>query len=123
MEFNDHQPIYIQIIDYVKFKIIRGEVGPGEKIPSVREIAMELKVNPNTVQRAYQELDRENITYAKRGLGSFVVDDPERIDVLRKEKAAEIIDIFVTDMKKLGIDKDTAGEILERSWNNDTGSE
>ncbi|MDO5715954.1 MAG: GntR family transcriptional regulator [Tissierellia bacterium] len=116
MEFNDYQPIYIQIMDYIKFQIIRGELNPGDKIPSVRDIALLLKVNPNTVQRAYQDLDREGITYSKRGLGSFVVDDEERIISLKDDKATEITSNFVSNMKQLGVEQGKAIDFIKRSW-------
>lgn len=116
MKFNDLQPIYIQIMDYIKYKIIRGEIKPMERIPSIRDIAYELKVNPNTVQRAYQELDREQVIFAQRGLGNFVSENPEIIDNLKKEKAEEILVSFIEDMNKLGITREASEKLLKESW-------
>ncbi len=68
MEFNDNLPIYIQIMNLIKSSIASGEIrGGGDKLPSVREFSKELKVNPNTIQRSYQELERENIVFTQRG--------------------------------------------------------
>lgn len=117
MNFNDFQPIYIQIMDYIKYKIIRGELQINTKVPSVREVASELKVNPNTVQRSYTELERENIIYAKRGLGNFVTSDETIVDILKEEKAREIFNNFYSEITKLGLTKDESIELVEKGWN------
>ncbi len=119
MDFNDHQPIYIQIMDLIKFRIIRGELKPGDKLPAVREIAGDLKVNPNTVQRSYSDLEREGILLSQRGVGSFVVENKELFDNLRKEMAREIVYSFIEDMKKLGMPREKSITLIEESWVND----
>lgn len=116
MKFNDLQPIYIQIMDYIKYQIIKGELKPLEKIPSVRDIASKLKVNPNTVQRSYQELDREGVIFAQRGLGNFVTENPEIIDNLKNDKAEEILNVFIAEISKLGIQKEEGLKLLNESW-------
>lgn len=116
MKFNDLQPIYIQIMDYIKYLIIKGELKPLEKIPSVRDIASELKVNPNTVQRSYQELDREGVIFAQRGLGNFVTENPEIIDNLKNNKVDEILNIFIEEISKLGINREESIKLLNESW-------
>ena len=120
MYFNDHQPIYIQIMDLIKFRIIRGELKPGDKLPAVREIAGDLKVNPNTVQRSYSDLEREGILLSQRGVGSFVVDNKEMFDRLREEMAKDIVQSFVEDMNNLGFPRDKSITLIKESWvNND----
>ena len=119
MDFNDNQPIYIQIMDLIKFRIIRGDLNPGDKLPAMREIASELKVNPNTVQRSYSDLEREGILLSQRGVGSFVVEDAELFENLRKEMAREIVNSFIEDMKKLGMPRDKSILLIEESWVND----
>ena len=116
MKFNDLQPIYIQIMDYIKYQIIKGELKPLEKIPSVRDIASKLKVNPNTVQRSYQELDREGVIFAQRGLGNFVTENPEIIDNLKNNKVDEILNIFIEEISKLGINREESIKLLNESW-------
>lgn len=103
-------------MDLIKFRIIRGELNPGDKLPAVREIALDLKVNPNTIQRSYSDLEREGILRSQRGIGSFVIDNPELFDSLRKEKAKEITSTFIEDMKKLGIHKEDSKILIEESW-------
>ena len=75
MDFNENLPIYIQIMNLVKGKMVSGKINGGDKLPSVREYSKELKVNPNTVQRTYQELEREGLVFTQRGMGTFVTEE------------------------------------------------
>ncbi len=105
-EFDEKIPIYIQIMDIIKRDIANKRILMGEKLPSVREISTELRVNPNTVQRAYQELEREGITYTLRGTGTFIKEDLKMIDDLKREMAKDVIEAFVKGMKELGFKKE-----------------
>jgi len=102
MEFNNSIPIYLQIIDNIKQDIIVGKLKAGQKMPSVRELAGILKVNPNTIQRVYQELDREKITFTKRGRGTYVTEEEKIISSLKEELSKKIILDFKEGMNKLG---------------------
>lgn len=112
MEFNENFPIYIQIMNLLKSKIVAGEIAKGGKLPSVRDFSKELKVNPNTVQRTYQELEREGLVFTQRGMGTFVTEDRERIDRLKKGMANNIILKFMDDMERLGFDSKEIIEII-----------
>lgn len=116
MEFNDFQPIYVQIMDYFKYKIIRGELNPNEKIPSVRDVSSVLKVNPNTVQRSFQELKNEGIIYSQRGLGNFITSDEKILKDLKVDKGREIISNFYSEIKSLGLNKEECFNLLEEEW-------
>ena len=109
-EFNDKTPIYLQIMDIIKMNIVTGKLESKDKLPSVREMAMNLKVNPNTLQRSYQELERLGIVYTQRGTGTFVGEDKDMVDDLKREMAKEVIDSFILRMKSLGF---TANEIIK----------
>ena len=102
MEFNNNIPIYLQIIDSIKQDIVLGKLKVGQKMPSVRELAGRLKVNPNTIQRVYQELDREKITFTKRGMGTYVTEEEKTISSLKEELSKKIIIDFVEGMNRLG---------------------
>lgn len=102
IQFDDKAPIYLQIMDMVKKDIVSKKLKGGDKLPSVRELAASLKVNPNTLQRAYQELEREGITFTQRGMGTFVTEDEETIKSIKKEMAHSILLSFIDGMKKLG---------------------
>ncbi|MFA7533990.1 MAG: GntR family transcriptional regulator, partial [Tissierellaceae bacterium] len=102
MFFNENLPIYIQIMNMVKKRIVIKELKEGEKLPSVRELSTELKVNPNTIQRSYQELEREDLVFTQRGMGTFVTEDIDVIDNLKKTMALGLVDSFIKDMESLG---------------------
>ncbi|MCM3626485.1 GntR family transcriptional regulator [Paenibacillus glycanilyticus] len=104
--FDNNMPIYIQIMNYVKKQIIAGKLNPGDKIESVRDLALELQINPNTIQRTFQELEREGIVETRRGLGRFVTSEESTIMQIKKEMAGELLDRFVQGMKELGFEKD-----------------
>jgi GntR family transcriptional regulator len=115
-EFNDKAPIYLQIINYIKKDIIGGKLNPGEKLPSVRELAAELKVNPNTVSRVYQEIEREGITYTQRGMGTYIKEDVEMVLRIKREMAEETIKEFLENMKRLGFTKEDVVKLVEDKW-------
>jgi len=115
-EFNDKTPIYLQIMDLIKMDIVTGKLKSLDKLPSVREMAINLRVNPNTLQRSYQELERLGIVFTQRGTGTFVGEGKNMVDDLKKEMAKEVIDSFILRMKSLGF---TTNEIIE-SVSNET---
>ncbi|RYD06974.1 hypothetical protein N752_01395 [Desulforamulus aquiferis] len=82
--FNNNQPIYLQIIQRLCRQIIRGELEAGDKLPSVRELAVQMGVNPNTAQRVYAEMERLEVAETRRGLGTFITEKEERLRRLRK---------------------------------------
>ncbi|HBX47291.1 MAG TPA: GntR family transcriptional regulator, partial [Clostridiaceae bacterium] len=87
INFSNQMPIYVQIMNLIKLDIVTKKLRGGDKLLSVREMSENLKVNPNTIQRAYQELEREGITYTQRGMGTFVNDDNDMIRRLKNEMA------------------------------------
>ncbi len=93
-------------------------MAPGEKIPAVRELASELQVNPNTIQRTFQELEREGIAETRRGTGRFVTMNEEKITELRKEMAKELLDNFINGMNNLGFTEEELLLILRSSLEN-----
>ena len=97
MNFKDKEAIYLQIADYISEHIMLGKWKPDEKIPSVREMAGELQVNPNTVMRTYEHLQNQEVIFNKRGLGHYVaIDAIDKIKSLRKERflQQELPDFF-----------------------------
>lgn len=107
LQFDPERPIYQQIIDEFKRAVARGELAPGDKIPSQRDLATEARVNPNTVQRAYREMEWLGLTETVRGQGTFVADRPEILQGLRQEMAQDALDRFVKEMAALGFDEET----------------
>lgn len=112
-KFDNKIPIYIQIINSIKADIINGKLKPGDKLPSIREMAINYKVNPNTLQRVYQELERDNITYTQRGTGSFIKEDSSMVKNLKKEMASEVIEIFLENIKSFGFDNEEIVKVIK----------
>jgi GntR family transcriptional regulator len=117
IKFDNKIPIYMQIMDFIKQAIVTGKLKGGEKVPSVRILSEKLKVNPNTIQRAYQELEREGITFTQRGRGTFVTEDVKKIFELRKEMAKESLTQFIISMKQLGFGREEMLEMLSEMLN------
>ncbi|GKX29108.1 GntR family transcriptional regulator [Vallitalea longa] len=113
MEFDNNVPVYIQILSYLKELVIKRQLKEGEKMPSVRELAKDLKVNPNTVQRAYRELESEGIIVSKRGMGSFVTSDSNSIINLRDEIAKDTVMNFANRMINMGFSKKEIMKIID----------
>ncbi|MBC2043169.1 GntR family transcriptional regulator [Listeria welshimeri] len=112
--FHADKPIYSQISDWMKKQMITGGWKGDDKLPSVREMGVMLSVNPNTVSRAYQELERAGYIYAKRGMGSFVTSDKAIFEQLKKELAEEITDRFLEEARSIGLDNEAAIELLTK---------
>lgn len=113
MEFRSNTPIYLQLIDAVKLQIISGRLQPGDKLPSVRDLALAYGVNPNTMQKALSELEWEKLVYTVRTTGRYVTEDTELIRKLRKELAQMRIEEFFTELRKLGYSKAEVQQLLE----------
>lgn len=101
-EFNANVPIYLQIMNTIKQSIVSGTLKPGDKLASAREKAEALSVNPNTVQRAYQELEREGVSETRRGTGTYIVENEALISSLRSEMAKLILKTYIVEMRALG---------------------
>lgn len=101
-KFDEKSPIYAQIAQHIKMQIISQEIKSGEQLPTVRELAEIAGVNPNTMQRAFSELEREGMVYAQRTSGRFVTDDKELIVQKRNELAELELKNFVDNMTKIG---------------------
>lgn len=102
-DFDNERPIYIQIVEQLKISIISGRFKLGERLPSVRELALAAKVNPNTMQKALIELENNNLIYTERTNGKYVVNDKKLLDKEREKLAQDIINKYLNDMNKLGI--------------------
>lgn len=106
------RPIYLQIIERVQMDIITGRYQPGDKLPSVRNLAQEAAVNPNTMQKALSELERSGLIYSQGTSGRFITEDKELIHQMKKELAAAEVSAFVAHMKQLGITPEEIRQLL-----------
>ena len=116
MDFDPSVPIWLQLVDEFRRRIVTGEWPRGERIAGVRELAGDLRVNPNTVQRALAELDRLGLTRSERTAGRFATDDGAVIDAARVELAAEAASDYARRAAGLGLSLASASEVLGRHW-------
>ena len=111
--FRNDLPIYSQLVEQIKLGIVSGEFSPGQRLASVRDMAMEAGVNPNTMQRALQELEREGMVFSQRTAGRFVTEDSTVIANVKKAFAEEQIQGFLEAMNKLGYSRREIISLLE----------
>lgn len=111
-EFENDRPIYTQILEHIELCIISGKYKQGTKLPSVRELAAEAAVNPNTMQRALAELERRELVHSERTAGRFITEDIELIKSIKEKTADSYINEFVIKMKKIGFSENGIIEIM-----------
>ncbi|MCI9174682.1 MAG: GntR family transcriptional regulator [Lachnospiraceae bacterium] len=112
---NSDRPIFIQLIEKIQIDIISGQYAPGDKLPSVRELAQKASVNPNTMQKALAELERTGLVYSQRTSGRFITEDIGMIEQLKTTLAREVITEFLEDMRKLGYETKETLSLLEET--------
>jgi DNA-binding transcriptional regulator YhcF (GntR family) len=113
-DFSSNVPIYLQIMNDVKLKIVSGVWEAGQRLQSVRELAVEFSVNPNTIQRALSELERDGLLYTERTLGRYVSQDQSKILKARDEMAEEYTENYYISMQKLGYKKDEIVNVVSK---------
>jgi GntR family transcriptional regulator len=103
VNFNNRDPVYLQIVRYFKEKIANGELEPGVEIPSRRELANRMKVNPNTAQRAYKEMEEQGLIYTEKNHPSKITTDTKILGEVREELLVEAVDMFVTSVRSINV--------------------
>ncbi len=121
IDLKDRRAIYQQIIDKYKQLIIKDILKPDEKIPSVRELARELTINPNTIQKAYKELERQGYIYSVRGRGNFVCSGIKKVDDDRMKKLKKEIEKNVYELIYIGMEKNDLISLIEKAYENVKG--
>ena len=111
--FNNEKPIYLQLVEKIRVEIVSGKLKSGERLPSVRELALTVKVNPNTMQKALAELENEGLVYTERTNGKFVTTNKQLIEKVKKELAEEKVNKYLNDMGNIGISYDEALTYLQ----------
>ena len=111
--FDNERPIYVQLVEKLRIEIISGKLKSGERIPSVRELALTARVNPNTMQKALAELESEGLIYTERTNGKFVTDNKELIEKIKTELAKEKVNNYINDMKNIGLNFEDALQYLQ----------
>ena len=117
MEFQNNYPIYLQIADDIKRRIVIGELHPGDKLPSNTDLAVAYTVNPNTVQRIYRQLEVEGITFTRRGVGTFLSEDPELAERLRSTILEQEVTAFLKKCSNTIFQRLHSLQPWNSSWN------
>ena len=118
-QFSNDAPIYAQLIEQIKGGIVSGAFPPGERLPSVRDLATEAGVNPNTMQRALAELERDGLVYSQRTAGRFVTEDKTMIETAKRSLAERHVKTFLAAMLRLGFQREEIMTLLRQ----ETGEE
>ena len=113
---NDREPVYIQIIRNVKQKIVTGELQKGDRMPSRREMAVSINVNPNTVQKAYKEMEEMGIINTIKNNQSTITEDDNLIQQIRKDLIDEATDVFLEQMKAINVPIEEVKEIISKKY-------
>lgn len=111
------RPIFLQLVERIQMDIIAGRYKSGDKLPSVRELAAEAAVNPNTMQKAFSELERTGLVYSQRTSGRFITEDTKMIEELKASIAKEKIEEFLESMKKIGFQDDEILSMMNKTMN------
>ena len=114
-KLSDDRPIYVQLMETITAAIASGTLAAGSRLPSVREMAAQAGVNPNTMQRALAELERDGLLYSQRTAGRFVTDQSDRITQKRKELAMQQIRIFLASMKEIGYTSEQTLNLIQQA--------
>lgn len=113
-ELRNDRPIYLQLIEEIQRRITAGLYLPGEKLPSVRDLAQEAAVNPNTMQKALSELERGGLVFSQRTAGRYITEDGEMIEALKSELAQKQTEEFFSKMQQLGFDMKQTVEFVKK---------
>lgn len=124
IKFDERYPIYQQIIQQFSRSLVKGDLKPGDRIPSIREMAVILKVNTNTIQRAYQEMERDEMIFSRRGTGYFIMENDQIVENIKDKIVGESMARFLEEMRALGFsDGDILSELKDRLEKGDGGND
>lgn len=112
---DDSRPIYLQLMERIQHDIISGVYQPGDKLPSVRDLALDAAVNPNTMQKALSELERGGLVYSHRTSGRFITDDSTLLKKIKTDLAQKYISTFLSQMRRLGVNDSETLEMIKET--------
>lgn len=118
---NTRAPVYIQVMRYFKEKIATGELEPGEEIPSRRQLAQQMKINPNTVQRAYREMEEQDLIYTEGNLPSRITKDETVLKAVREELVLEAVHTFISSVRSINVPLDEALSLVKKNYEEQGG--
>ena len=122
-EFKGDRPIYIQLMEQIQTRIVSGQYPAGSKLPAVRDLAAEASVNPNTMQKALAELERDGLVHTERTAGRFITEDETMIKQLQEKLAREQVDQFFARMEQLGVSRVETLRMLQAAAQENEGQQ
>ena len=114
MEFDAASPIWMQVATRIKTEMVTRKLPPGAKLPGGRELALQYTINPNTAARVYQELEKESLVEMRRGMGTYVTEDPARIEALRTGMAQDAVRDYLRRTASLGLSLEEAKALISQ---------
>ncbi|MGG0717254.1 GntR family transcriptional regulator [Robertmurraya massiliosenegalensis] len=120
IKFNNRDPVYVQVIRHFKEQMATGLFEPGQEIPSRRELANQLKINPNTAQRAYKEMEEQGLIFTEGNLPSRMTTDEKMFQMVRNELILEAVDAFVGAVRTINVPLDEVMPIVEQKYKNES---
>ena len=117
VDMRDRKPIYEQLIDNIRTLAVQGHLKPDEHLPSVRQLATELAINPNTIQKAYAELERQNVIYSLPGRGNFISPDIGSVAKQERQRQLEALGVLLRQAQNAGVEKSEIHTLLDTVYN------
>jgi len=121
INFNNRDPVYVQVIRHLKEQIAKGFYEPGQEIPSRRELANQLKINPNTAQRAYKEMEEQGLIFTEGNMPSCITKDEAVLKNVREELIIEAVDIFLGSIKSIDVPLAEVLELVKKKHDAESG--
>lgn len=123
IKFNNRDPVYVQVIRHLKEQIAKGYYEPGQEIPSRRELANQLKINPNTAQRAYKEMEEQGLIFTEGNMPSCITKDEAVLKSVREELILEAVDLFLGSIKSIDVPLAEVLELVKKKHDAESGAE
>jgi len=121
VKFNNRDPVYVQVIRHFKEQIAKGYFEPGQEIPSRRELANQLKINPNTAQRAYKEMGEQGLIFTEGNMPSCITKDEAVLKSVREELIIEAVDLFLGSIKSIDVPLSEVLELVKKKHDAESG--
>lgn len=123
IQFNNRDSVYLQVVRYFKEEIARGNLEPGEEIPSRRELANQLKINPNTAQRAYKEMEEQGLIFTEGNMPSRITKDEAVLKQVREELILEAVSNFIRSIRAINVTLEEALQLVEKNFYRNEGEQ
>ncbi|MEC5424546.1 GntR family transcriptional regulator [Virgibacillus sp. C22-A2] len=120
VNLNNRDPVYVQVVRHFKEQIATGMLEPGQEIPSRRELANQLKINPNTAQRAYKEMEEQGLIYTERNLPSKITKDEKILGAVREELILQAVDTFIASIRPINVPVDEIVGLIKEKYANES---